>query len=188
MSRTLLTVFTFCSTALLAVSSANAHRMDLIAHVHGSEIHGEAHFHGGIAAKDATVTALDPAGEKIGETETDEQGAFTLVAKFCCDHRLVVKTADGHGAQCTIAAGQLPSSLPPRAGAADHHHASHEHDQSESIRADLASLREQLHGYEQKTRLRDVLGGIGYILGIAGIAFYLLGLRRRQADQGATDK
>ena len=185
MSRTLLTVFTFCSTALPAASSANAHQMDLFAQVHGSEIHGEAHFHGGVAAKNVTVTALDPAGEKIGETKTDEQGKFTLQAKFRCDHRLLVKTADGHGTQCTIAAGQLPSSLPSRAGAADHaadhQHASHEHDQSESIRADLAALRKQLHGYEQKTRLRDVLGGIGYILGIAGIAFYLLGVRRREA-------
>ena len=36
-------------------------------------------------------------------------------------------------------------------------------------------LREQLDQYEEKTRLHDVIGGLGYIVGLMGIAFYLKG-------------
>jgi nickel transport protein len=39
-------------------------------------------------------------------------------------------------------------------------------------------LHEELRAYEDRTRLRDLLGGVGYILGVAGIAFYLLACRR----------
>jgi len=42
-------------------------------------------------------------------------------------------------------------------------------------------LRRQIEQYEEKTRWRDVLGGIGYILGLTGAAFYFLGARRRGA-------
>jgi len=39
----------------------------------------------------------------------------------------------------------------------------------------IRQLQRQVEEYEQRTRLRDVLGGIGFILGLAGIAFYFLG-------------
>jgi nickel transport protein len=46
----------------------------------------------------------------------------------------------------------------------------------------IRGLREQIEGYEEQVRFRDVLGGIGYIFGVAGIAFYFLG-RRQQRRQ-----
>jgi nickel transport protein len=49
----------------------------------------------------------------------------------------------------------------------------------EAIQAQLVQLRRELAAREDSTRWRDVLGGIGYILGLAGLAFYFLGARRR---------
>ena len=46
----------------------------------------------------------------------------------------------------------------------------------------IRGLREQIEGYQEQVRFRDVLGGIGYIFGVAGIAFYFLG-RRQQRRQ-----
>ena len=43
----------------------------------------------------------------------------------------------------------------------------------------IRPLREQLEAYESTIRLHDTLGGIGYIIGIAGIAFYFMGRRSR---------
>jgi hypothetical protein len=40
-------------------------------------------------------------------------------------------------------------------------------------------LRRQLDRYEHTLRLRDVLGGIGYIFGIMGLLFFVLGRRSR---------
>ncbi len=43
----------------------------------------------------------------------------------------------------------------------------------------VTPLREQLDDYEQKVRLHDVLGGIGYIIGLAGMAAYWLAKREK---------
>ena len=50
----------------------------------------------------------------------------------------------------------------------------------ESLRAEIVELRREFADYRNSTRLRDVLGGIGYILGLAGLAFYFLGVRRKE--------
>jgi len=46
----------------------------------------------------------------------------------------------------------------------------------------VTPLREQLETYEQKIRWHDVLGGIGYIIGLAGLAAY--GLARKRSEGG----
>jgi nickel transport protein len=59
--------------------------------------------------------------------------------------------------------------------------------QSEDLRAQiqvigkqLAALRNDLNKYENEIRFRDVLGSLGYILGLMGLAFYFLGVRRKE--------
>ena len=54
----------------------------------------------------------------------------------------------------------------------------------EALTRQIVQLRKQLDDYEQKTRWRDVLGGIGYILGLMGVAFYFLGVRRKEKRSG----
>jgi len=164
---------------VLLPTSALAHGVTVIAHAHGDSIHGEADYQGNIPVKNAKVTAFDPAGQEIGQTTTDEQGRFTLKARFRCDHRLLIDTGDGHGTEYTVPAAQLPKNLPTRgdAPAADHDSG----DQLEVLHHKIDALQEQLDRHEQKVRLRDVLGGIGYILGLAGAAFYFLGGRRKRS-------
>ena len=88
--------------------------MEVFATVEGKTIQGKANFHDGTPARNADVTAFDASGDKIGRTKTDDQGKFTLEARFRCDHRLLVDTNDGHGAEYTILAKSLPADLPPR--------------------------------------------------------------------------
>jgi nickel transport protein len=169
----------------------------------GKTIQGKAYFRGQIAAQNVTVRALDPAGEEIGRTTTDAEGQFRLTARFRCDHRLLVETEDGHGAEFTVAADQLPDDLPPRGSAANVSPSagaspsggvapvassaggggerSADSRQLEAIRAELARLEEQLQAYQDRLRWQDMLGAIGYIVGVTGIAYYYLGVRRKQA-------
>lgn len=53
-----------------------------------------------------------------------------------------------------------------------------------AVQQQVRPLRQQLAAYGEEIRLRDILGGIGYILGIFGLAAYAMALRRRAA-QGA---
>ena len=54
----------------------------------------------------------------------------------------------------------------------------------EALTRQIVQLRKQLDDYEQKTRWHDVLGGIGYILGLMGVVFYFLGVRRKEKRAG----
>lgn len=158
-----------------------AHGIHVTATVDGRVIRGTAYYHGDTPVRGATVRALDPANEEIGRTTTDEQGRFQLDVAYRCDHRLLVDTGDGHGGELLVTALQLPADLPSRDGvsSAVTPTAASEVD-LETIQHELADLRLLLQQYEQTVRKRDILGAIGFIFGIAGVAFYFLGVLRQQ--------
>ena len=54
----------------------------------------------------------------------------------------------------------------------------------ETIDRQVAGLRKDLDKYKNQLRVQDILGGIGYILGIMGLVFYFLGVRKRMKDEG----
>jgi nickel transport protein len=51
----------------------------------------------------------------------------------------------------------------------------------------IRPLGEKLEAYEGRRRLADVLGGIGYILGLAGLVFYFKASARKRAAGQAPD-
>lgn len=53
---------------------------------------------------------------------------------------------------------------------------------AEAVSRQIRPLREQLDRLEAKIRLSDVVGGIGCLFGVTGIAFYFLGVRKRERD------
>jgi len=128
--------------------------MHLAAQPDGALIRGEVHYHGQTPAAGLTVIAFDDAGEEIGQAKTDDQGKFTLQARFRCDHRLLVQTADGHGAEFTVKADLLPPSLPVRTPADepakaskdppphdDHPNETHHHHEATTDSEQLESIR-----------------------------------------------
>jgi len=191
--------------AALAVCEALAHDIRMSARVEGRQIVGKVYVRGGGTVAGAKVTAFDPNNRELGGTQTDEQGLFRLPVRRRCDHRLLADTGDGHGAEYLIKASLLPEDLPSgddasgpslaqpqqlpavedtttgrAADAASQAPATAtESDASvKQLRAEIDDLRQQLDQYRQRVRLLDVLGGIGYILGLTGIAYYWLALRR----------
>ncbi|MCS7305470.1 MAG: carboxypeptidase-like regulatory domain-containing protein [Thermoguttaceae bacterium] len=48
----------------------------------------------------------------------------------------------------------------------------------EAVRRQIAPLASRLEQMEDRLRWSDVLGGIGYIVGLTGLGFYLLGMRK----------
>jgi nickel transport protein len=151
-------------------ATALAHQMNIYATVEGKTIRGEVYFRGRVPAQNVTVRATDAAGSDIGQTTTDEQGKFALPAAGRRDHRLVAEGADGHSTEPFT----LPAALfvDDAADLADSR-------QVEALRAEIDLLREQVIACQQRTRVRDVLGGLGWIVGLTGIAYYYLGVRRK---------
>ena len=190
---------------VLAATPAHAHRINLFALVEGTTITGSAYFSGGGNPVDTPVLVFGPDGSLLGEAVTDAEGRFTFEATVRVDHTLVIDTGDGHRAEFTVPAAELPASLPdpeaagsdaagPEAARSGAAHAAEPPGTMPAAAVDgqalqdlvdaavarqVAPLRQELAQYQASLRYSDILGGIGYIFGIAGVAFYLLARRRR---------
>jgi len=176
---------------------AQAHRVNVWACVEsGSTVKGSVGFPGGGKARGVTVTVLAADGSVLGQTTTDDQGEFSFQARFRCDHTFAADVSDGHAARYTLRADELPDTLPPlpRAGertataeqaadaASDSAPAAARADATPSdieaavekvIGRQVIPLRREIEQYRHTVRVHDVLGGIGYIVGVCGLVFYL---------------
>jgi nickel transport protein len=142
------------------------------------------------------------------------EGAFHFPATVRVDHRLIADAGAGHVAEFTVTAEELPDTLPgktleplfkealvvnavttaqaPPLPMTKTAAVSLQRMIERSVARQIRPLREQLDAYEAKVRWHDVLGGIGYILGIAGVACYWLGrrplhsLNTSDCDNGST--
>ena len=93
-----------------------------------------------------------------------------MPARGRVEHRLVADTGDGHVTDPCV----LPAELFPESPATD------DSPQVEQLRSQIDALQEELAACKSRLLVRDVLGGIGWIVGLAGIAYYYLGVRRKR--------
>ncbi|WP_404383447.1 carboxypeptidase-like regulatory domain-containing protein [Caenispirillum salinarum] len=200
----LLTALAVLLLALTAAPPAWAHKIKLFATTEGTAITGTVYVPGGGRVSGADVTATGPDGAALGTAVTDAEGRFSLEATRRVDHLLEVDTGDGHRATFRITAAQLPPTLPgpegasaaPRgtpaaeaqpaqeAAAPAMSEAALEAVVARAVAAQVNPLREQMAAQEDRLRLQDVLGGLGWIMGVTGIGFYLLARRERRRGGG----
>jgi nickel transport protein len=185
---------------LLGIASAAtpftvmAHKIKVFATAQGDTITGYAYLSGGVRVKDAAVRIMAADDTLLGETVTDSSGSFLFQTKDPLDHRIIVDAGGGHVAEFTVKASELtgltPSSTASPAVPVDDKPPSRSEEitlsttglqavMDKAVARQLRPLREQLDAYQAELRWRDVLGGIGYIIGIAGVAFYFLGRRQQ---------
>ncbi len=196
--RTLL--FAVLLGVLGCAAPAEAHKVFIFATVRGRLIEGQVYYQGGDPAQDLTITILDQDDRELGKTVSDQLGKFAFEPRFRGDHKLVANAGLGHKAVHVVPAEELPSDLPasaqeagpgeavPAATTGTDRHPSHADSvsgdevaiQIESLSQQIAGLRMDLDKSRAQLRYQDVLGGLGYILGITGLVFYLLGARRKE--------
>ena len=184
---------------LIAVpaSFAFAHRLKAFGFAEGTAIHGSVYFSGNVAAQGVCIQVFDPDGALLAETTSDDDGRFTITAGRRVDHRIVADSGDGHRAEYVVPAHELPPALPGPAtsvasgaapadlpasavGSTRPFSAETEEMVERAVARQVGPLREQLDAFADQVRWRDVLGGLGYILGITGIGCWLIARRNRQ--------
>jgi nickel transport protein len=176
---------------LLAIASpAQAHRLIVFATADGADIHGRVRYAGGDAAG-VQVRIEDAAGRRLATLEPGPDGRFHYRAATASAHRIVASTPDGHRADWQItaaelaagfasaprtqnASGPLPDATPPPATteATDGIDPQLAAAIERAVARALVPLREELAETREALRMADILGGIGWILGVTGLALW----------------
>lgn len=184
---------------------AQAHLLKVFAFAEGSRIEGSTYFVGGIPAAGAKVEVQSAEGRVLATVEPDAAGDFSYDTQIRADHLIVADTGDGHVARWTVPAAELTGKEASPAGSTDKSRTApsavpmKEPNGSgstvsttntngrdlkvmveQAVAQQVLPLRKQLIAYEEKTRLRDIVGGIGYILGLAGLAAWWQQRHRRR--------
>ena len=185
---------------MIASGACHAHLLRVFAAVEGARIEGYAYFAGGARAGGARVTVATGDGRPVAEVQPDGEGAFAYPVSVRQDYLVVADTGDGHRAEWRIAANEFgsefgsvgtgealpagparrpqavaqPSPDDPAAPTASVLEAAVERAVARQVRP----LREALEAERARARLHDILGGIGYIVGVAGLALWW----RRRGD------
>jgi nickel transport protein len=191
-----------CLMSLLAVAPARAHKVIASAYASGQNLEGEVGFSNGDMAMDTLVEVFDPSGRKLGETRTDGDGFFSFAPSEAVDHLFVADLGAGHVARFTVMAADLPkgvaggesANLVPataatgtgKGTAADTPVASADGIApaeiaalvSEAVKQEVRPLRREIAAYKETHDIQSILGGLGYILGLVGVVFYLMARRR----------
>jgi nickel transport protein len=185
-------------TLSLAAGPAAAHRLKVFVRVEAGEILGSAYFVGGAPASGAEVRVLGPDGSVLATLVPDGEGRFRYRPAAPGDYVVEAASGDGHVARWQLATKEFAAGATAPAGqlkATGHAEAAGASETvtggppqallpapvpdpalaalvEDAVARQVGPLREQLQSYEDKVRLHDVLGGIGYILGLAGLALW----------------
>ncbi len=186
--------FFFC----LLVTPALAHKVRIFAYGEGNTIVGETAFSGGRTPKDSEIIVQDAAGGRTLLTcRTDDHGNFRFpipeeARQDRLDLRIIINVGEGHRGEWLLAAddyldGQQEETVatsppdkvaevarasnPARTVAADQELIRRVVEQAMDKK--LGPIKHMLvQSLDQGPRFQDILGGIGYLIGMAGIIAY----------------
>jgi nickel transport protein len=172
---------------------AYGHKVSIFAWVESGTVHTESKFSGGRRVKGGKIEVFDHQGRSIHTGTTNDEGyhGFALPAD-AKELKIVLTAGMGHTNHWTIGAGELGAaetsdtptieqgrpatpapSAPMAAGSSSNGLDAQtiETIVERVLEQKLAPIRSQLVG--QGWTLRDILAGLGYILGLVGLASYL---------------
>jgi nickel transport protein len=187
---TLLFAAAFCA---LSLGTAQAHKLKAFATAVGADVSGYAYFVPGGRAQEAEVSVTLPDGKVVAQLHTNDRGEFSFTAGSAVDHMILIDAGDGHEASYTVKASEIGDAAPinptvstaaPASPALSP--ASTPADLTplveQAVARQLRPLREQIDAWQEKIWFHDVLGGLGYIIGIAGLFYGLTGTRRARDE------
>ena len=170
-------------------SRALAHRVFLTAYVEGDAVFVEAGFSDGTLCKHSIIEVFDPSGKKLLEGKTDEKGGFSFKPPQKTDLKIILDAGMGHIDEYLLSADELPEITAESVEPLEETKSVAQIDSKEIelivdrvIQKRLHPLIQLVAKSQRKTGVSatEIFGGIGYILGLAGIAIYF---KSRKGDK-----
>jgi len=169
-----------------------AHKVMIFAWVEGDTVYTQSKFSGGKKAKNSTVLVYDEEGNQLLEGKTDEQGEFSFKVPKKTDLKVVLKASMGHMAEWKIPAEEIKGEAGPSTDAKTSRELPVPGNVSlsrqevkalidESLERKLAPILNMLaDSLDRGPSVSEVIGGVGYIFGLVGVALYFATRRKRK--------
>lgn len=167
---------------LLLPLQAHGHKIHIFAWVSGDTVTVESTFFGNHPLVKSSITVTNKqTGEQILQGTGDKKGVFSFtipptIKQNAADMLITVSGGEGHLAEWLIPASEyLSDTIVP---AAPHKqtigNAELRKILQEVLEQELAPIKRSIaKASEQKPGFRDIMGGIGYLLGLAGLVAWL---------------
>jgi len=181
---------------ILLSSNGLAHKVNLFAYAENGMVYTESYFSDGRKVIDSTVEVFDAQNNKLLLTgRTDKNGEFSFKIPEATGLRIVLTASMGHKNEYllsedevrdAIGMAKLPEKAPPEKMETEKRQAPPERatqiyddrlellmeriveEKAAPIMKKLLKIEEQM----QKPSLQDIIGGLGYIIGLMGIGIY----------------
>jgi nickel transport protein len=185
---------------LLNASHVLAHGVSIFAWVQGDTVHTQSKYMGGKRPNQALIEVFDETGKLLLKGKTDAQGLFSYRAPKKSDMQIVLTAGMGHRAVWTISKEDFQETAvetdnhqqmntitltkSEKSNLKTHH--VDESPENELSTEEVAAIVESILDRklkplmervaalnENRISLSDILGGIGYIVGLVGLAAYM---------------
>jgi len=179
-----LLILFFASILIISTSlPVLAHKVIIFAWVEGDTIFTESKFSGGREATGAQVLVFDKEGKQLLEGKTDNKGEFSFKIPKLTDLRIILNAGMGHKAEWRI-----PELEIKEAGSISEKKRAGEFSQPINVGLSKEEIKELIEeSLDRKLRpiirmitesqskgpsITEIIGGIGYIFGLMGVAIY----------------
>jgi len=193
----LILIFIFLIIIMINIS-AFAHKVNIFAYMEGDKVYTENYFSDGKRCIDSKIEVFDNQGNKLLEGLTDKEGMFSLKIPaedvIDGDLKLVLTASMGHRAEYIIRADELGnvsglveekieepiSAVSPEVSSFDLKEIQLliEDILDEKLKPIMREMREIKRSQEDRISPTEIIGGIGYIIGIFGIVAYFLSRKK----------
>jgi hypothetical protein len=172
-------------SCLIFTSSANAHLLKVFAHTQNSDntneiiVSGKVYFSGGAGLNNLTFKVIDETGQQVLSPTTDKEGKFNFnIAKN--NYQIIANSHDGHIAKWQITGKVKTATLSqiPNNTAVTNNidtlalQTMIDKTVATQLQQQLAPLNQRIHALQEKRYFQDIIGALGYILGLFGVALW----------------
>ena len=208
-ANTVVAVLFLLCIVFVVVDSASAHRVNVFAWVEGDTIYVESKFAGGKKVKSGKIVVTDPRGNKLLSGQTNDQGEFSFKLPKRIDLKIVLIAGQGHQGEWTIRAAEMED-LPSKTASETSAEKAMPSERKKAVSKtsvdtgtavpdtaikpkELEAIIEIVLDRKLKPIIRmladirqddpsvgDIFAGIGYILGLVGIAAYVQSRKKKE--------
>ncbi len=178
---------------LVGEGSANAHKVMIFAWVDGDTVHTESKFSGGKRVKGGDVIVYDLEGSQLLKGKTNTKGEFSFKVTKKTGMKIVLMAGTGHRGEWTIPPDEIRVVVTGEAVTAASKETGEEKPEERARKATMPGVSQDeiqmavekaldrklkpvlkmlAESKEHGPSVTEILGGIGYILGLMGVAAY----------------